>query len=201
MVKVFPGIRCTSRRSCGRCRPAARGFTLIEIMVVVTVLAVLASLVAPSFRNMILSNRVATAASALQVSLNLARSEAVRRGADARVTIAANGAAGQWDNGWTVFVDRTTDANGGVAPVADDASVTRLEVVAPLDGVQFGQTGSLNYFSYNGLGRMVDVTGSTVTNRTFWFYVDTSDKQCLIINNTGRVRVVRVKSHESCPTS
>lgn len=170
-------------------------------MVVVTVLAVLASLVAPSFRNMILSNRVATAASALQVSLNLARSEAVRRGADARVTIAANGAAGQWDNGWTVFVDRTTDANGGVAPVADDASVTRLEVVAPLDGVQFGQTGSLNYFSYNGLGRMVDVTGSTVTNRTFWFYVDTSDKQCLIINNTGWVRVVRVKSHESCPTS
>jgi len=196
MVKVLHhGGRARVRRT------VLRGFTLIEIMVVVTVLAVLAGLAAPSFRNMILSNRAATAASALQVSLNLARSEAVRRGADARVTIAANGVAGQWSNGWTVFVDRTTNANGAVAPTADDANVTRLEVVAPLDGVQFGQTGSLDYFSYNGLGRMVDATGSTVTNRTFWFYVDTSDKQCLIINNTGRVRVVRVKSYESCPTS
>jgi len=178
-----------------------RGFTLIEVLVVLVVITVLASLATPSFRSMILSNRAAGAASALQVSLNLARSEAVRRGSDARVTIAANTAAGQWSNGWTVFLDKTSDANAGLAPAADSGTVTRLEVVAALNGISYGQTGSLNYFSYNGLGRMVDASGSTVANRTFWFYADTSDKYCLVVNNTGRVRLAKVKSNETCPTS
>jgi len=178
-----------------------RGFTLIEVLVVLVVITVLASLATPSFRSMILSNRAAGAASALQVSLNLARSEAVRRGSDARVTIATNTAAGQWSNGWTVFLDKTSDANAGLAPTADSGTVTRLEVVAALNGISYGQTGSLNYFSYNGLGRMVDASGSTVANRTFWFYADTSDKYCLVVNNTGRVRLAKVKSNETCPTS
>lgn len=184
-----------------RCIRRGRGFSLIELMVVVAIIAVLASLAAPSFRNTILSNRASGAASALQVSLNLARSEAVRRGGDARVTIAANTSAGQWSNGWTVFVDKTTDANGGVAPTADSSTVTRLEVAAALNDVSFNQTGSLNYFSYNGFGRMVDVSGATVSSRTFWFFADTSDKHCLIVNNTGRVRVAKVKSNETCPTT
>lgn len=178
-----------------------RGFTLIEVLVVLVVITVLASLATPSFRSMIMSNRAAGAASALQVSLNLARSEAVRRGSDARVTIATNTAAGQWSNGWTVFLDKTSDANAGLAPTADSGTVTRLEVVAALNGISYGQTGSLNYFSYNGLGRMVDASGSTVANRTFWFYADTSDKYCLVVNNTGRVRLAKVKSNETCPTS
>ncbi len=190
------------RRAAGVGGPLSfRGFTLIEVLVVVAIISILATMAVPSFRNMILSNRAAGAASALQVSLNLARSEAVRRGSDARVTIAANAVAGQWSNGWTVFVDKTTNANSGLAPTADDSTVARLEVVAALNGVSYGQSGSLNYFSYNGLGRMVDATGSTVANRTFWFYADTSDRYCLIVNNTGRVRLARVKSNETCPTT
>lgn len=177
------------------------GFTVIEVMVVLVILAILTSLAAPSFRNMILSNRAAGAASALQVSLNLARSEAVRRGSDARVTIAANTVAGQWSNGWTVFVDKTSNANSGLAPTADGSTVTRLEVVAALNDISYGQTGTLDYFSYNGLGRMVDASGSAVANRTFWFFADTSDRYCLVVNNTGRVRLTKVKSNETCPTT
>jgi type IV fimbrial biogenesis protein FimT len=185
-----------------------QGFTLVETMVVVAILAILGSLAAPAMREIVLKNQLGVAQSALQVSLNLARSEAVKRGADARVTIAANGLAGAWISGWTIFVDGTANANGGVAPSASSAvscsvnCVTLLEVVAPLNGgLGYGQTGSLNYFSYNGEGRLIDVTGGGVINRSAWFFKDQSEKYCLIINNIGRVRTARVSNALTCASA
>ena len=176
------------------------GFTLIEALVVVTIVAILAALAIPSFTQLLQNNRVAAASSAMQVALNLARSEAVKRGADARVTVAANSLAGAWNNGWTVFLDKTGNANNGVAPSSDSASITRLELVAALSpSVSFSQTGTLNYFTYNGQGRLITSTGA-VANRSFWFFEGNSDKYCLIINTTGRVRSDRVGSAASCVT-
>lgn len=185
-------------------RLRGNGFSLIELMVVVAMVAILAGLAAPSFTVLLRNNRLAAASSALQVSLSLARSEAVKRGADARVTVAANGTAGSWANGWTVFVDKTSDAHLGVGPTTDDTSATgwmRLEVAGPPSApVSINQTGTINYFSYNGQGRMIDVTGAGVVSRSFWFFYDTSQKYCLIVNNTGRVRAARVDSSANCPT-
>ena len=171
-------------------------------MVVVAMVAILVGLAAPSFTEMLRNNRLAAAASALQVSLSLARSEAVKRGSDARITVAANITAGSWINGWTVFADQTATANQGLGPTVDSASLARLEVVAAPSGpVSVGQTGTLNYFSYNGQGRMIDATGAGIVNRSFWFFYETSEKYCLIVNNSGRVRAARVDSSASCPST
>ena len=186
-------------------RRTVPGFTLIEVMVVVAIVAILAALAVPSFTDMLQRNRLSAASSALQVSLSLARSEAIKRGADARVTVAANAAAGVWANGWTVFVDGTSNANGGLGPAADVAGatgVTRLEVVgAPSGPVSAAQSGTINYFSYSGQGRLIDVSGAGVVNRSFWFSDGTSEKYCLVVNNTGRVRSTRVASAASCPSN
>jgi type IV fimbrial biogenesis protein FimT len=178
------------------------GFTLIELLVVIAIAAVLAALAAPSFTDLMRKNRLSSASSALQASLNLARSEAIKRGFDARVTVAANGTAGAWRNGWTVFEDKTSNANAAVAPTVDDATRTRLEVVAaPAAPVNTYQTfTSLNYFTYNGQGRIIDVTGAGVANRSFWFYDEDSQRYCLVINNSGRVRIARVGSGTACPS-
>lgn len=176
------------------------GFTLIEAMVVVAIVAIIGAIAAPSFRDLLRNNRLSAASSTLQVSLSLARSEAAKRGSDSRVTVAANGTAGQWDNGWTVFVDKTTNANNGLAPTTDGSTVTRLEIVAaPSLPISFSQTSSLNYFTYNGQGRLITSTGA-IANRSFWFYDSTSDKYCLIVNSTGRVRAARVTATTACAT-
>jgi type IV fimbrial biogenesis protein FimT len=180
-------------------KSSSKGFTLVESMVVVAIVAILAALAGPAFQEMIRNNRLSAASSALQVSLNLARSEAAKRGSDARVTVAANGVAGNWVNGWTVFVDGTANANGGVAPLVDStvagSVVTRLEVVAAQpSSIAYAQTGALSYFTYNGQGRLIDVAGAGVVNRSAWFSEGNSEKYCIIVNNTGRVRTARASA-------
>ena len=190
-----------------RCQPGSSrkprqfldGFSLIEVMVVIGIAAILATIAIPSFVEMLRRNRLSAAASALQVSLSLARSEAVKRGADARVTVAANTTAGVWSNGWTVFVDRTGTANAFLAPTADSAGVTRVEeVAAPSGPIDTGRTGTLDYFTYNGMGRLITTTGASA-NRSFWFFDATSERYCLVLSVTGRVRSTRVASGANCP--
>lgn len=76
-----------------------QGFTLIEVMVVVAVIATLAAIAAPSFAPLMERWRVRGAAEDLQASIHYARSEAIKRGGN--VTIgAADGSS--WANGWAV---------------------------------------------------------------------------------------------------
>ena len=58
----------------------ASGFTLIELLVTVAVIAIVLTIGVPSFQQVIMTNRMATQANDLLGSMNLARSEAVKRG-------------------------------------------------------------------------------------------------------------------------
>lgn len=79
------------------------GFTLIELLVTISIAAILLGIAIPSFTSTIASNRLTTNANELVTALNLARSEAIKRGI--QVTVLNLGAATQWEGGWNVFVD------------------------------------------------------------------------------------------------
>ncbi len=174
------------------------GFTLLEMLVVIAIVGILAAVAAPSLVEMLRNNRLQAAQAALQQSLNLARSEATKRGSGALVSIAANTSSNVWSNGWTVFTGLPADVSAAVAPTDS----TRLEVVPAFTGgsIGYGQTGGLTYFTYNGQGRVVTSTGATGA-RSFWFVESTSKKYCVIVNITGRVRttsVVNTSSDSDC---
>ena len=97
---------------CGARRAA--GFSIVELMVTVTVAAVLLGLAIPSFRDLLINNKV-TEASRISWSaiLNLARSEAVRRGTLAAV-ISTSG-SNDWSTGWYVESDGDFKGNGTFA--------------------------------------------------------------------------------------
>ncbi len=83
-------------RSVHTVRSTARGFTLIELMVVLTLVAILATMAAPSMREQLANFRVRSAADGLVNGLNVARAEAARRNSPAAFTLNSGGA------GWSV---------------------------------------------------------------------------------------------------
>ena len=103
------------------------GFTLIELIVVVTISAVLLGIGIPSFREFTATQKVKGAAFDFAAALLLARSEAVKR--NATVTMAQSG--GNWTNGWTVSVGGTTLSTQGAlsaVTIAPDPDNTAADV-------------------------------------------------------------------------
>ncbi len=97
------------------------GVTLIELMIVIVISVILASVAFPSYKTMVIGNRIASLTSDLHSSLLLARSEALKRGrtvavcksttpndANPSCSAAANDVG--WGAGWIVYVD--TDNSG-----------------------------------------------------------------------------------------
>lgn len=107
-----------------RLRPAHAGFTMIELMIVVTLMAILAAFAFPSFQSFIASSRLTAESNELLSGMNLARSEAVRvqrrvvlcraAAADGVVDFtAASGCVTTADSqpwqAWAVFVDENSN--------------------------------------------------------------------------------------------
>ncbi|MBU8976442.1 MULTISPECIES: GspH/FimT family pseudopilin [unclassified Lysobacter] len=95
-------------------RSTSRGFTLVELMITIAVLAVGSMLAYPSFSNVIKSNRVATSTNSLIAAFNLARSEAIRSNRGAGVCPSKAGTAcegSDWSTGFIAFTDQ--DGSGG----------------------------------------------------------------------------------------
>lgn len=92
------------------------GFTLLELMVTIAVLAILASIAFPGFQVTLRSNRMATTSNELIAALSLARSEAVKntRGAAVCASLAGTGCDGDaWSDGWMVWSDTNGDGEYG----------------------------------------------------------------------------------------
>lgn len=101
-----------------------RGFTLLELLVVIVITAVLAAIAIPQFRTMIQKHRVRSATDNLQASLDYARAEAVLRATYVSVCASADNATCSgtktYETGWLVYAH----------PVATTASTDTYDATA-----------------------------------------------------------------------
>lgn len=79
------------------------GFTLVELMIGLAIAAIVLTLGVPSFTDMVRNNRMTSQVNELVIALNLARSEAIKRGTSIDVSNAAGDS--DWKDGWTVEVN------------------------------------------------------------------------------------------------
>jgi len=90
-----------------RRRHGAGGFTLIEMMVTIAIAALLFAIGVPMFRNASLGARLSAGANNLLASVQLARSEAIKRNVPVRLCASSDGAtcaaAGGWEQGWIII--------------------------------------------------------------------------------------------------
>jgi type IV fimbrial biogenesis protein FimT len=124
------------RKSMGRrAGPAreARGFTLVDLVIALSIGAILLTLAAPSFSTFIASQRASTAAVDLYAALTAARSEATKR--NTNVTLAPG--AGGWKSGWVI----ADPVLAGVS-VLDHGPVAGATVIGP-DTVVYQRSGRI----------------------------------------------------------
>jgi type IV fimbrial biogenesis protein FimT len=174
-----------------------KGFTLIELMVAVALLAITLAIGVPSFRDTIQANRMATQANEFVAALNFARSEAIKRATRATLCKSSDGSScvttGNWDQGWIVFIDSNNNA------AADDGTGSILKVYSNLGSSTLsGNTNVANYVSYVSSG-FTQLTTGAIQAGTFTLCPDTSGAtgRSIVISATGRPTVSKV----TCPSS
>lgn len=137
-------------------RSGSRGFTLMELLIAVAIVAILIGVALPSFRDSMVRSTVTQTGNDLVVDLNSARAEAVKRGLNTAVVAKT----GNWNQGWEVRVD--SNGNGVYTEAGIDEMVRDHGVIDPLYRVlgsprvgggtplvAYNSTGSVNGGAYD----------------------------------------------------
>lgn len=130
---------CRAAHSFLKVALSVHGFTLIELMVTIAVLAIALSVAIPSFSEMTLRSKLRTYSSSLISSALLARSEAINRNGQVRMCVSSDGAScgtGSWGKGWIV--------------VHGDTVIGRQEAIA--EGYRISSTEAEIIFQPSGVG-------------------------------------------------
>jgi len=90
-------------------RRSQSGFSIIELMTVVIIAAILIMVAIPSFQDFVVNNQLTTQANTLITTLQLARSEAVKR--NKTVTVEATDGSTSWGNGFRSWVDMNSNSS------------------------------------------------------------------------------------------
>lgn len=127
-----------------------RGFTMIELMATVVILAILTAAALPSLRSFIVGQRIKTASFDVMSSLIMARSEAIKRNANVDVAPVN----GSWSSGWHVVFPSgsTTYLNNHIA-LGTGLAITCYSGAA---------SGVCPTITYNGNGRISGATAPSV---------------------------------------
>lgn len=161
---------------------AQSGFTLIEVMVVVALVAILASLAVPSWTQLLVRNSVRTSINDFSLSLQFARSQAVLLNSPVTLCPSNDGVnctASDYAAGWIVRVGPAANS-AGQRILQDVLQRDRVTITADHAGAQF-------IFLPNGSPGN-GFAGSTVTIAPVATGFATMTRR-LCINRTGRIRV------------
>lgn len=139
----------TKKHRLGR-RSRSQGFTLLELLITITVFVILAGLAFPRFRDMSASMTASGNTNALIAALNTARAEAVKRGRE----VAVISAAGGWTDGWCIKLNAASVAcSTAGAPDPDEISSHGPQATGYSLKGQAGGTGTVdNKVVFSGTG-------------------------------------------------
>ncbi|MGH8714359.1 MAG: GspH/FimT family pseudopilin [Casimicrobiaceae bacterium] len=173
-----------------------RGFSLIEVLIALTILALLALAAGPAYRNWIAAQQLANQAYFLAGTLNQARSEAIKSGYRVNLCKTRDGRqctdeAGGWESGWILYIDENHD--GAIAP---GETVVHAEG-PPGNGITVqGNRPVADYVSFTSLGHARMLSGALQMG-TFVVCKPGQDAIQVVLANSGRARVQTTR--ERCP--
>ena len=163
------------------------GFTMIELMITLSILGILTAVAAPSFTSMVNNNRITEATNRMTASIQLIRSEAVKR--NSPVSIRSN-TTSQWNEGWRMYVGNLTGSdNVNSAPLIRvfDPSKALITIT--------GNSAAGMWLSFHANG-MLNETSNAI------FYIcnnnDASTGNMITVDRGGRSRVDDIPNGDDC---
>lgn len=163
-----------------------KGWTLVELLVVITILGILLAIAVPGYVRFANFNRLVSATNDLVTAFQMARSEAIKRGV--RVTVCKTDtpmdaspscdATTSWQQGWLVFVDAGTKGH-------IDIGDRLLRVHGGVPGAAITVTNFSTYLSYLPSGASQSPGG--LGNGTLSICMG-GMRRNIVINQIGRIR-------------
>jgi type IV fimbrial biogenesis protein FimT len=167
-----------------------RGFTLVELVVVLAITVVLAAGAAPSFRELLDAARMRTVTSDFVSALHVARSEAIKRRTRVALCRSSDGvtcaATGDWSQGWIMFHDIDNDTE------RDPHEDLVQRAHATPGGLRLaGNQPVARYISFTPTGTTRSSGGAFQAGTVSLCNVLSGDSREIVINNVGRLRVFK----------
>lgn len=148
----------------------SEGFTLIELIVTISLLIVMMALAVPSFSALIRNNKAAALSNSIVTTINFARSEAVKRNESIEVC-PVDGCAGDWKKGWRIQVKSSSTVIRSWEASDGDITITG----GPIE--------------FKGTGRL---SGASIQMTTAHAGCTGKEKRLIRISGAGRVSVSRI---------
>ncbi len=168
------------------------GFSLVELMFVLVIVAILAGIGIPSLRATIDRNAITSEANRLYRAINFARSEAVNK--QLFVTIDSKTGGQDWSAGWTIYHDSDGDLGTGF-DAANDTLIQDVEVDTPTLTL-LSDANAANRIIFNARGGIENNVDPGTGNLSFAVCdsanSDRIDGSALTISRVGRPRVTTI---------
>lgn len=167
------------------------GITLLEVLTVMTIVAVLMAIGVPSYQYVTNANRIAGEVNALLGDMQYARSEAIKEGQTVSVCSSGNptapaptcaGGTTGWQSGWIVFTD--VNGTGAVDSISD--TILRVQRPFPL-GDTFNASGGMKSVTFNREGFALNLKAPPVTVTLHAAVPDNGSTRCLQITIVGQM--------------
>lgn len=161
-----------------------RGFTVIELLVTLSVASILLAVAAPNFRTFVQDNQLIAQSNNFFSAMMLAKSEAVKRNSSVTICPSTNGTAcagvTAWTSGWLVFADANGDGtvDGGEAIIRVGTALPGQSTLTSGNRTRVTFAASGFTLGFNDTFSLCDSRGPALSRR-------------LILSNQGGLRTVK----------